>query len=267
MKKGKSPQPGAPEPQSGWDLADAATWRFEHDVCERLARQLRSVGDAFAWRAFGYHRQFILALSRNDPPGPMYGKAGLPAERDWVERAFKEDGHFVLMHDVTNCLRIGDVTVWDEINPPRTEEIKTNPKNRRGAQIRRINQARAAVRDGGPLPGANTAERLHDLDLPLRAHLDILRAAADQAAAQGVHATTVPGVRALTVVDQHACTRLGLSSEDFNERFRRTFETALTSAGIAARRGELNWHATSLDHTARDPLRVPWANYPLPPAW
>jgi hypothetical protein len=41
MRKGKQPPPEAPEPQSGRDLSDIVTWRFEHDVCERLARQLR----------------------------------------------------------------------------------------------------------------------------------------------------------------------------------------------------------------------------------
>ncbi|WP_086822460.1 hypothetical protein [Streptomyces sp. NRRL B-24572] len=266
IKKGKSPHPGAPEPQSGRDLSDEGTWRFEHAVCERLGRQLRSVGDALAWRAFGFHRPFVLALSRNDSPGPMHGKSGLAAERDRAERAFKDDGHFALLHDVTNCLRIGDITIWDETNPPLTEEIKTNPNAKRSTQLRRVNQARAAILDGGPLPGPDTAQRLHDLDLPLRTHLDMLRSAAQQAAADGVHATVIPGARALAVVDQQACSRHGLSSDQFNDRFQTVFGAALASAGIASRREVHNWHATTLDSTARDPLRVPWANYPLDPA-
>ncbi|MEU5525174.1 hypothetical protein ABZ759_32250 [Streptomyces sp. NPDC047860] len=265
MRKGKRPHPDAPEPQSGRDLADVATWRFEHDVCERLARQLRSIGDALAWRVFGFHRPFILALCRNDSPGPMYGKAGLQAELERVERAFKEDGAFALMHDLTNCLRIGDVTVWDGVHPPRTEEIKTNPKNTRNAQLRRINQACAAVLDGGPLPGDNASELLYDLNLPLRTHLDMLRDALERAATEGIYATEVPGSRALFVVDQYGCAQQGLSSMQFNERLQHIADTALHRAGIAAGREELNIHATSLDSTARDPLRVPWANYPLHP--
>ncbi|MGW1275575.1 hypothetical protein ACWD4V_01270 [Streptomyces tsukubensis] len=265
IRRGKTPQPGAPEPRSGRSLTDEATWRFEHDVCERLARQLRSVGDALAWRVFGFHRPFILALSRNDPPGPMHGKTGLQAELNEIERAYKEDGHFALLHDLTNCLRIGDITVWDEVNPPRTEEVKTNPKNRRGAQIRRINQARSAVLEGGPLPGKNASNHLHDLDIPLRTHMDLLRTASDQAAADGIHATALPGARILSVVDQHACARLGFSPDYFDEQLEEKFTAALHSAGIGGGRLENNIHATSLDSTARDPLRVPWANYPLDP--
>ncbi|MEU3299766.1 hypothetical protein ABZ729_08080 [Streptomyces sp. NPDC006678] len=265
MRKGKSPHREAPEPQSGRDLSDVATWQFEHDVCERLARQLRSVGDALAWRVFGFHRPFILALCRNDPPGPMYGKAGLQAELEHVERAFKEDGAFALLHDLTNCLRIGDITVWDGVHPPRTEEVKTNPKNRRGAQVRRINQARAAVLDGGPLPGDNASELLHDLDLPLRTHLTDLREAMEQAATEGVYATAVPGSRSLSIVDQYGCVQQDLSSAQFNERLQQTVGAALHRAGIAVGREDHNIHATSLDSTARDPLRVPWVNYPLHP--
>ncbi|GGX29559.1 hypothetical protein [Streptomyces chryseus] len=265
MRNGKQPHPEAPELQSGRDPADIATWRFEHDVCERLARQLRSVGDALAWRVFGFHRPFILALCRNQSPGPMYGKAGLAAELEHLERACKEDGTFALLHDLTNCLRIGDMTVWDGVHPPRTEEIKTNPKNSNSAQLRRINQARAAVLDGGPLPGDNASELLYDLDLPLRTHLDVLRDALERAATGGIYATPLPGSRALFVVDQYACAHQGLSSKQFNERLQHTAANALQRAGIAAGREDHNIHATSLDSTARDPLRVPWANYPLHP--
>ncbi|OEJ21492.1 hypothetical protein AS594_38755 [Streptomyces agglomeratus] len=265
MRNGKQPHLQAPELQSGRDPADIATWRFEHDVCERLARQLRSVGDALAWRVFDFHRPFILALCRNQSPGPMYGKAGLAAELEHLERACKEDDAFALLHDLTNCLRIGDMTVWDGVHPPRTEEIKTNPKNSKSAQLRRINQARGAVLDGGPLPGTNASELLYDLNLPLRTHLDVLRDALERAATEGIYATAVPGSRALFVVDQYGCSQQGLSAAQFNERLQRTVGTALQRAGIAAGREDYNINATSLDSTARDPLRVPWANYPLHP--
>ena len=53
MRSGRSPQPGAPEPRSGGDPARLETWQLEHDVCERVARQYRCVGDALAWRVSG----------------------------------------------------------------------------------------------------------------------------------------------------------------------------------------------------------------------
>lgn len=68
MASGKSPQVGAPEPQSGLDPSLSSTWQLELDICERVARQLRCVGDALAWRVFGFERQYITALARNQSP-------------------------------------------------------------------------------------------------------------------------------------------------------------------------------------------------------
>jgi hypothetical protein len=264
MSKHKAPQVQAPEPQSGRSTTEVETWMFERDMCDRLARQLRSVGDALSWRVFGFHRPFILALCRNDPPGPMYGKAGLKAELEHVERVWKEGGVFAILHDLTNCLRIGDVTVFDDDASPRTLEIKTNPKKARGAQIKRINEARAAVLEGGPLPGGNASEVLHNLDLPLRTHLDQLRTGIEHAAVDGIYATDIPGCRALMVIDQSACATKGMTLDNFNSESNAAFDSALSRAGIEARR-DLSIHSTSLDSAALDPQRVPWGNYPLHP--
>jgi hypothetical protein len=117
MTAGKSPQAGAPEPQSGLDLALLSTWQMELDICERVARQFRCVGDALAWRVFGFEREYITTLARNQSPGMMAGKLGLPAELALVEKAWKEDSQFALMHDLTNCLRIGDISVFTDEGP------------------------------------------------------------------------------------------------------------------------------------------------------
>ena len=79
MEDGRPPQPDAPEPQSGWDPSLLETWQFERDLCERVARQFRCVGDALAWRVFGFERRNIIALCQNDPPGVCEGKTGAAA--------------------------------------------------------------------------------------------------------------------------------------------------------------------------------------------
>jgi hypothetical protein len=78
MEDGKPPQLDAPEPQCGRDPSLLETWQFERGVCERVARQFRCVGDALAWRVFGFERRNIIALCQNDPPGVWAGKAGAP---------------------------------------------------------------------------------------------------------------------------------------------------------------------------------------------
>lgn len=136
-----SRQPGASEPQSELDPARIETWQLEHDVCERVVRQYRCVGDALAWRVFRFRRRPIIALCQNEPPGVMSGKAGLAAELDRVEQAFREDGQFAILHDLTNCLRIGDVTVFGENGSFETLEIKSRSGRRNPAQLRKIKAA------------------------------------------------------------------------------------------------------------------------------
>jgi hypothetical protein len=136
----------------------------------------------------------------------MAGSEGLPAERDRVEQAWKEDGQFALMHDLTYCLRIGDVTVFAE-EGPTTIEVKTNKKKelRSTPQTRRIKAAQHALRGAAPLPGDDPKERLHDLDLPLKTHLELLAVGTERAARDGIFAARVPVSRALLVADLYGC--------------------------------------------------------------
>lgn len=57
IRKGRKPQEGVPEPRSGMDPSTLSTWIFEREMWERIGRQYRSIGDAMAWRAFGFDRR------------------------------------------------------------------------------------------------------------------------------------------------------------------------------------------------------------------
>jgi hypothetical protein len=264
VRNGKAPQPGVPEPYSGLDSADPETWQREYDVCERLARQYRCVGDALAWRVFGFQRKTIIALCQNDSPGMMAGKDGLAAERARVDQVYREDGQFAILHDLTNCLRIGDVTVFGNDGTHETLEIKTDPGRRSPAQKRKIKAAQEAVRNGGPLPGTDPLFRLHDLDIPFTTHLDLLRTATERASLDGIFTAKVPGMRALVVTDIYGCGAQGWTESDFAERLGRRIGSVRRRAGIAAE-PEYNIGATSFDSVSRDPKRVPFAAYPLHP--
>lgn len=68
LKKHLSIPDVAPELPPGRDPANESSWRLEDLTVERVLRQLRSVGDALAWRVSGFDRRYILAVSRNAPP-------------------------------------------------------------------------------------------------------------------------------------------------------------------------------------------------------
>jgi len=110
LRQGKGVPIDGPELRSTEPMTDPDAWELEADVGERVDRQLRSIADALAWRVFNYNRGVIIALSRNQHPGPMVNKTGLAAERAFVADWWQQDRRFVLLHDLTSCLSIGDAT-------------------------------------------------------------------------------------------------------------------------------------------------------------
>ena len=264
MEDGKSPQPDAPEPECGRDPSLLETWQLERDVCERVARQFRCVGDALAWRVFGFERRNIIALCQNAPPGVWAGKDGTMAELDTVEQAYRQDGQFAILHDMTNCLRLGDVTVYRSDGSHETIEVKSNRQRSKSAQQRRIRAANDALRNAGPLPGKDRRARLFELDVQFRTHLDLLARGTERAAREGIFAAWVYGDRALLVADIYGCSQQGWTNAEFAERAERKLRTARRRAGLGPRNGS-EVYATSMDSVSRDPQRVPFAAYPLHP--
>jgi hypothetical protein len=92
----------------------------------------------------------------------------------------------------------------------------------------------------------------------------VLRLGLHRAAGQGIFAARVPGNRTILVVDLIGCQSQGWSVPEFNERLARQTAAARRRARFD---GGNEWiiHSTSLDSVSRDPLRVPFAAYPLHP--
>lgn len=97
------------------------------------------------------------------------------------------------------------MTVFGNDGSFQTLEVKSDPGRRSPVQRRRIKAAQDALRNGGPLPGADPMQRLHDLEIPFRTHLDLLRTGTERAARDGIFTVKVPGARALLVTDIHGC--------------------------------------------------------------
>jgi hypothetical protein len=123
--------------------APSGDWAIDRWVADRVVRQLRSLGDALAWRMFGFDRRYLLALSRNaGPPGPFVDridadgeptfKAGLDPELRVVLARWNEQRQFSLLCDLTNIIRICDVIAFTPTGP-RLIEVKSDGATARPA--------------------------------------------------------------------------------------------------------------------------------------
>ncbi|MBB4910546.1 hypothetical protein [Actinophytocola algeriensis] len=265
LRQDKKVPADAPELRSAEPATDPDSWALEADVCERVDRQLRSIADALAWRAFSHNRAVIVGLSRNQHPGPMVNKEGLAAERAFVIEQWHENHHFVLLHDLTSCLSIGDATLFKQIGTEYEaylHEIKSDSGRKVSRQQRRKRMAEEAIRSGGPLPG-KLAGRLIQLDIPYKTHLELLNAAFDLAHKRGVQGMKVPGGRSLLASDIVRGYNLW-SEQGFLHHTAQEHLQATKRAGIL-HRGHLVYMRSD-DFVARSPTSPPWAIYPLPPA-
>jgi hypothetical protein len=262
LERGKAVPSDAPELGNGLDPGDRESWQLEEITYERLVRQLRSVGDALAWRVYRFDRRCMLVLSRNEAPGPMAPKQGLGSELGKVDEIWKERGHFALLHDLTSCLRIGDLT---EFRPDLRVvlEVKSRAGARDSRQQARMTAAMEAINNGGPLPGCD--ERLIDVDVNFRTHLAKLNDAVTIAAERGECAMKVPGGRALTAANliTMASSPRFPDLTDWLPLLDRQRATVLRRAGIENVTNHLSRKST--DWAARSAVAVPYGVYPLEP--
>jgi len=256
-----APQDAPPPPYCG-DPGKAESWELEAYVYERLARQLRMVGDGLAWRCFGYDRRVILTLCRNASPGPMYGKEGLPYELESIKKLWENDGHFALHHDLTNCLRIADLTEFTD-EGMWLREIKRKPHTVK-AQMDRAQAAIDALMRGGELPGPRRDARLIQLTEPYVTNLiqlgELIRVAKDR----GCEGIALPQGRALVVSSLPACIRRwGTDHAEQGRVLAATRQRAIEQAGIGTAMHHIR--GVSGDTASRSAIMAPWSIYPFSP--
>jgi hypothetical protein len=253
---------GVPFPPSG-DPSMLETWELEAYVFERLARQLRTVGDGFAWTCFGYDRRIILALSRNESPGPMYGKDGLPYELGAIQELWKTKQHFTLHHDLTNCLRIADLTEFTADGKRLFREIKAKPHTEK-KQLERAQAVVNAINSGGVLPSSTGDSRLVELEEPYVTNLKQLNDLLQLAKRDGCHGMKLPQGRAIVASSLPAMIGRFRHDMEGGARFLdSTRQQAYKRASIDKAMHHIKGY--SGDTASRSPIMAPWTIYPFTP--
>lgn len=265
LARGKSLSTPLPPLPDGADPHDPRTWRVEDLVFERVCRQLRAVGDALAWRASGYDRRYVIALSSNNAPGPMAGKKGLPRELG-AAVSLRDQGSFGLLHDLTNCLRIGDVTEFTPDGSRLLHEIKSSQHAKSGAQRRRMKAAVQAVMHGGELPG-RTGSHIVSPDERCRTHIRTFASCIADAADRGIAATAISDSRAMTAASLEAIgrTQRDVPARSLLDDLSSARHAALEKAGIAAALHLVQANSVTRNHDFL-PSVMPFALYPIPPS-
>ncbi len=85
----------------------------------------RYIADGIAWRALGYHRSLIRALGAKEPT-PAIPDIDQIEQIRWILRGVRKLGHtwLPLLHDLTNCLRTADLSIFRDHQLIQIAELK-----------------------------------------------------------------------------------------------------------------------------------------------
>lgn len=174
---------GAPKPLD--KIRDLQALKASQEAQDRLEscqnHVLRVLGDELAWRAYSANRAAITVLGQGQPVCWLSDGAGWDAELNAVQQVWETDHALALIHDATNCLRVGDLSCFF---PDRVEvrEVKaSHTPTESTVQMSRIRDATDLINNGRTtideiehvLLRAPVEYRTHLADLPdvlARAH-------------------------------------------------------------------------------------------------
>jgi hypothetical protein len=245
--------------------ATPAEWEIERLVANRVLRQIRAVGDALAWRVYGYDRGAITVLASNQSPGRIVDKTGLHSELGVVLEAWQKRKCFALLHDLTSVLRIGDVTEFGLDGTRQILEVKSSTNAKTGRQRRRMQEAVDAINGRAPLPKIEPTHPTFYLfrsSVPLRTNLPELRKLMERADIKGEWTGRVGKGRVAGVIN------LIKTADDPDHELRfAEFQLHLARAMRRHMPDSIqHLRVASPDHTARRADTAPFGIFPLPVA-
>jgi hypothetical protein len=267
---------GGAESDPSWQAVD---WRLERIVADRMCRQLRSVGDGLAWKVLAYERHLIVALGHNRSDPSLFGKVGFGCELRVLQDTWEKNGHFAILHDATNCLTVGDLTICSEMHAPwvnatshtcnperwviaEVKSIRGICKTRfSGRQLKRAQMAINAVVNNTPLVGEDGVPRTFFRSTKqYKTHLRQVATTLEDAWRTG-HA--VGQLRSHWVVSARAPVQAWDSGTPWST-YAAKDDKALLKAGLNTVRDR--FLLTSADALRLAPGRAPFSIYPFRPA-
>ena len=98
-------------------------------------KALREIVDGIVWKYFNYNRAILYILADKQPIETIRGDKGTVNNLHEFGEAFLEENAVAIYNDITNFLRVGDVTKISEDGSIEIIEVKANKK--RGGRITR----------------------------------------------------------------------------------------------------------------------------------
>lgn len=155
---------------------------FNRAVC----RAIRDIADGIVWRLFDYDRA-TLAMIASRPASKHINPTGLEAELMEFGRVYDSREGIAVLNDLTNFLKLGDVTIRKDEGTFELVEVKTGHKS-----SGRITRQKQSLRNTVALINTGKAEdtdeqiSISQLEVTPEAYLGNLRSVIQEAEKKGV---------------------------------------------------------------------------------
>lgn len=172
-------------------------YRHEIEVFKQVRRELRSVGDGLLWTATNFNRGYILGISDAPKGGNEHlsEPEGLEAELDVLEYLWRTKEALAILHDLTNCGRVGDLTVLAPGETIKTYEVKkssdSTSSKRAMRQSSRMKDMLRFVRGKTVTDKDGSTTHLKTIEAPLANHLGAYARVLFEAGTKGVSGAVV----------------------------------------------------------------------------
>lgn len=159
---------------------------------EKVIKSLKDIADGMAYRYLNYDRALLYYLAEKPEKGPLRPHEGIISEMTvWSEAFDCGRGSIALMNDLTNVLRIGDVTIFNEGGEIEFVEVKSGKskrgKERKARLIRQQNRLKETVEFFNTGISKLDNQLLRILKLPIKAkhNFSLLRDSLEGAKSKG----------------------------------------------------------------------------------
>jgi hypothetical protein len=202
----RKPQPRTHVRELSARVAIRSRILLRDDVIQHMTRCL---ADALVWRAARYDRALFAVAGDGERVGRFPGEDGAKAERDQAQEIW-DSGALPFFNDLTNCLRVGDLTVlYEDGGVPQLREIKRSGRHLAGTrQAERLDRATKLLSDGCAVGADGEVLGIRRLPITFRHDLEALAVILAQARKVGYaevqpHAALVVSAVDLTWAADH----------------------------------------------------------------
>ena len=199
----------------------------EISALEIINRSVKEIADGIAWRFFNYNRAILYTLANKQPISPIkYDKGLLKTVLEYSEMFLMPD-KLAILNDITNFLRVGDITTIDTADGT-IEFVEVKSSRQRGHRITRQKERMEELVEffnTGISEFDGNKLKIVDSAIKQKNYLNILKDGINRAKAKGIHSEAIGNYLIIEIINFETIFQKKIEIEEANQYFKSKHKT------------------------------------------